>query len=151
MRNGITLILMLALLLTACTAQPSEPVPPKIHYGEDICSDCGMIINEPRFAGAYAVEQEPGRFESFVFDDIGDLLLHMYKNKTLKGVDWWVHDYHSEEWIDAPTAFYVLSNQIKTPMGYGIAAFAEESAAKEFAAGVDGKLLSWDDLRNRWQ
>jgi copper chaperone NosL len=146
MRTLLIFGVMLALVLTACTAVASQPVAPEIHYGEDMCSDCGMIINEPRFASAYAVEQEPGRFESFIFDDIGDMLAHMQKNPALKAVDWWVHDFTSEEWIDARTAFYVVSDQIKTPMNHGIAAFATESDAGKFAAGIDAKVVNWDNL-----
>ena len=59
MRNILTITILLVLFLAACTARASQPTPPKIHYGEDICTDCGMIISEPRFASAYAVEQEP--------------------------------------------------------------------------------------------
>jgi copper chaperone NosL len=149
MRNFVTIIIMIALLLTACTARAAQPAPPEIHYGEDMCAGCGMIINDARFASAYAVEQEPGRFASFVFDDIGDMLAHMQKDQSRKAVNWWVHDYTSEEWIDARTAFFVMSDQIKTPMNHGIAAFATESAAARFAAGIGAKTINWDDLRSK--
>ena len=147
MRTILALTILLVLSLSACTARASQPTPPEIHYGEDMCSDCGMIINDPRFASSYAVEQEPGRFESFIFDDIGDMLAHMHKNQTLKAVDWWVHDFTSEEWIDAKSAFFVMSDQIKTPMNHGIAAFSGESAANKLAGDVGAKVLTWDDLR----
>jgi len=147
MRHLLTISILLVLSLTACTARASQPTPPEIHYGEDICTECGMIISEPRFAGSYAIEQEPGRFESFIFDDIGDMLAHMHKNQTLKAVGWWVHDYTSEEWIDANSALYVMSDQIKTPMNHGIAAFSSESAATTFAAGIGAKVFNWDELR----
>lgn len=49
----------------------------------------------------------------------------------------WVHDYNSEEWIDAEAAFFVESNAIKSPMGHGLAAFADKSAAEQFAAEVE--------------
>ncbi len=42
-----------------CCVPAGTPEPrPEIHYGEDMCSDCGMIINDPRFAASYAAEQE---------------------------------------------------------------------------------------------
>ena len=121
--------------------------PPEIHYGEDLCSDCGMIINEPKFAAAYTHEAEPGRFESFLFDDIGDMLVHMQKNLTLKPVGWWVHDYDSEEWIDATTAYYVMSDQIKTPMFHGIVAYSSQASAQQKADEVGAKVLNWGKVR----
>lgn len=149
MKRSICLFALLTVLLTlaGCTASPSAPSAPTIHYGEDMCSDCGMIINEPRFAAAYAAQQGEGSYETFIFDDIGDMLRHIQQNLTLIGVGWWVHDYNSEEWIDAPTAFYVVGEGIKTPMNHGIVAFAEEDAANTFAAEVGGKVLDWDKVR----
>ena len=143
----LILVVLLAGLLAGCSSEPATPAPPKIHFGEDLCSDCGMIINEPRFACAYAHETGEGRFESFIFDDVGDMLHHMQQNLTLKGVGWWVHDYHSEEWIDATTAYYVMSDQVKTPMNHGIAAFAAEADAATMATKLGVPVLDWDKLR----
>lgn len=147
MKRIVALLLGVMLVLVACGANQGTPEPPKIHYGEDVCSDCGMIINDARFAGAYAIEKEPGRFESYIFDDVGDMLAHMQKNQTLKAVEWWVHDFNSEEWIAAKTASYVVSDQIKSPMNHGIAAFAKQADAEAFAAQYGVKPLDWDKLR----
>ena len=147
MKRVFGLLLFIALISVACTGQPATPEAPEIHYGEDVCSDCGMIINEVRFASAYAVEKEPGRYESYIFDDIGDMLAHMQKNQTLKAVEWWVHDYDTEEWIAATTALYVVSDQIKTPMNHGIAAFEKQADADAFAAQYGVGTLDWDKLR----
>lgn len=138
---------MLALVLAGCASTPATPAPPKIHYGEDICTECGMIINDPRFACAYAHETGEGRYENFIFDDVGDMLHHMQENLTLKAVGWWVHDYGSEEWIDATTAYYVVSDQIKSPMNHGIAAFAAERDAATLATDLGAAVLDWDKLR----
>ena len=75
------------------------------------------------------------------------MLAHMHKNQTLKAVNWWVHDYDSEEWIDATTAYYVFSDQIKTPMNHGIAAFENEADATQLAATLSVAALNWDKLR----
>jgi copper chaperone NosL len=135
------------LLLAACSAALVEPAAPEIHYGEDMCSDCGMIINEPRFAASYAAEQGEGAYQTFIFDDIGDMLHHMQQNLTLTGAGWGVHDYESEEWIDATTAWFVVGEGIKTPMGHGLAAFAAQAEAEALAAEVGGKVLDWDKVR----
>ncbi len=143
----LPLLLTITILFTACTARSAAPAAPTIHFGEDMCSDCGMIINDPRFAAAYAAQQGEGSYQTFIFDDIGDMLHHMQQNLTLTGAGWWVHDYNSEEWIDATAAFYVVGEEIKTPMNHGIAAFAEEEAANSFAAEMQATVLDWDKVR----
>ena len=147
-RNLFWILVIVVLVLGACVSRSGAPKPPDIHYGEDMCTDCGMIINEPRFASAYAHDTGDGRFESFIFDDIGDMLAHMQKNQTLKPVGFWVHDYDSEEWIDAAAAFYVVSDQIKTPMNHGVVAFSTQDAAEKLAGSLEGaKVLDWGKLR----
>ena len=141
------LMVLLVVMLAACSSAPATPEPAKIHYGETMCADCGMIINEPKFAGSIAVEESPGRYQSLPFDDIGDMLAYLRKHSEIIPAGVWVHDYTSEEWIDATTAYYVESEQIKTPMGHGLAAFATQAAAETFAAEVDGKTLDWDHVR----
>ena len=143
---AVIALLLAACLLAACTAKPAGPGP-EIHFGEDMCSDCGMIINEPRFAASYAAKEGEGAFQTFIFDDIGDMLHHMQQNLTLMGVGWWVHDYDSQEWIDATTAYYVTSDQIKTPMNHGIAAFGTQAAAEKLASTMGGKVFNWDKIR----
>jgi copper chaperone NosL len=141
------LFVAFALLLAACSGRPVQPTAPEIHYGEDMCSDCGMIITEPRFAASYAAKQGEGAYETFIFDDIGDMLHHMQQNLTIVGVGWWVHDYDSQEWIDATTAYFVVSDQIKTPMNHGTAAFGTQTAAEKLASEVKGQVFDWDKIR----
>lgn len=136
----------LALLLGACAQGASSPAPPEIRYGEDLCDECNMIISDARFAAAYAYEVSPGRYESKAFDDIGDMLLHAEKHTDDAVAEWYVHDYDSEEWLDASAAHYVMSADLPTPMGYGIIAYADAAAADTKAAEVSGMILSWDEL-----
>lgn len=63
-------LLPLAFLAAACGNQASaEPAPPTIHYGEDTCDFCGMIISEERFAAGYLTQAGEER----IFDDIGNM------------------------------------------------------------------------------
>jgi copper chaperone NosL len=141
------LFVAFALLLAACAVKPAQPAAPEIHYGEDMCSDCGMIINDARFAASYAAKEGESAYQTFIFDDIGDMLHHMQQNLTLMGVGWWVHDYDSQKWIDASTAYFVVSDQIKTPMNHGMAAFTTQAAAEKLAVEVNGQVYDWDKIR----
>lgn len=134
-------------ILAACGDGLATPEPAKIRFGETICAECGMIISQPKYAGSFAYSESEGRFKSLPFDDIGDMIEHMRKHPELIPVGVWVHDYNSEEWIDAETAYFVESSSIRSPMGHGIAAFADEAAAKQLAAEMDGQVLDWDHLR----
>lgn len=136
-------LLLVVGLLAACARGETVATPPTIRYGEDPCTECNMIISEPRYAAGYAHEISPGRYESLAFDDIGDLLVHMSKHPEYKIVAWYVHDYESEAWIDATTAYYVVSPQIASPMGHGISAHATKAAAEAMAQGKGGTVYDW--------
>jgi copper chaperone NosL len=140
-------VLILAAVLAACAQGESTPVAPDIRYGEDVCVDCNMIISDPRFASAYAYEIEPGRFESLPFDDIGDMVKHAREHPENKVVNWWVHDFNTKEWLDATAAFYVASENIQSPMGFGVAALAQQVDAEQLAQETGGELLDWDEAR----
>ena len=71
------LFLIALVILAACGGGPATPEPAKIHFGETMCTDCGMIISQPKFASSFAYEESEGRFKSLAFDDIGDMLGYM--------------------------------------------------------------------------
>lgn len=131
-------VAVLGFLLAACGGSASEP--PEIEYGRDVCVDCGMIIEEPRFAAAYRAGDEER-----LFDEIVDMLVYGVESGELGSAAAWVHDYGTEEWVAAPDAVYV-SGPVATPMGGGIVAFAEGSDATALAAEVGGDVLTWNDL-----
>jgi len=141
------LLLVVGLLLSACAHGETTPSPPTIRYGEDLCAECNMIISDPRYAAGYAYAVSAGRYESIAFDDIGDLLTHMAKHPERAIVAWYVHDYESEEWLDATTAYYVVSEQIISPMGHGISAHATRAAAEQMAQAKQGKVFDWQGLQ----
>lgn len=142
-----TVILMLVLLLAACSNKPAEPQPADIRYGETICAECGMIISQPKYASSFAYAESEGRYKSLAFDDIGDMIAYMRKHPELIPVGVWVHDYDTEEWIEAQSAIYVKSDAIRSPMGFGVVAFADSASAERFATEVNGITLDWDHLR----
>jgi copper chaperone NosL len=140
--------LLLALLfVSGCAQGIAEIRPPDIRYGEDLCAECNMIISDPRFAAAYAHEISAGRYAQLAFDDIGDMLIHAAKHPEQKVVGWYVHDYRSEEWLDATSAHFVTGDAIVTPMGHGLSAFATPEDAQALAAQSGGEVLTWEMLQ----
>ena len=77
----LTILLLLALLLLTLTAcggiASADPMPPTIHYGEDICEFCNMIINEERHAAAYITKDG----QSHIFDEVGNMFQGLLKNQ----------------------------------------------------------------------
>ena len=139
-RAAAGLGVIVALFLAACGGDgPSGP--PDIDYGRDVCTDCNMIISEPRFAAAF--REESG--EEALFDDIGDLVRYGHQKGVLADVRAWVHDYDDESWIDAADAWFVKSD-IQTPMASGLVAFAKEDDATTFASDHDGEVFRWTHL-----
>jgi copper chaperone NosL len=123
MRKLLRLFLILPIFLAACAAVEIKPEP--ISDG-DMCSFCKMAISEKRFAAEIITEDE----EVLKFDDIGCLLRYRQRaGNGLKSAAVYVTDYDSREWLKADDAFFVKSKTIKTPMGSGITAFADQSKA----------------------
>jgi len=145
------LLLPLLSILAACGPGQAQVQPPEIRQGETECLECRMIISDPRFASGYTHGAQGGRYESLPFDDIGDMLIHAGKHPEHDIVAYWVHDYHTEEWIDAEQAFYVFSSQLVTPMAQGTAAVDSREKAEQLAADYAGEVLDWAGLLAKHQ
>jgi len=137
------LLFTFAFLLGACAQQSGEPQPPNIAYGRDMCDACGMIISEAKFAAATVMTDG----KTLKFDDAGEMFTYHAKHPELQVRVWFVHDYNTQNWINGQSAFYVVAKDIKSPMGTGVAAFADKSAAETFAAKFNVKIMSFDEIR----
>ena len=149
--NGMvsTFICIVCIMVTAACGGPTitPELPPEIAYGEDVCDQCNMIISDERYAAGLVVEVEPGRYEHRIFDDIGDLLVYEQEHvDELTVAAYYVHDYGSKEWIDGRSAFYISSDELLTPMGFGLAAAAQEPEAQALADEWNGVVLTFDEL-----
>ncbi len=132
------MILACLVLLAGCGV-PRTDRPPVIRYGKDLCAECRMILGDKRFAAALV--DEAGELQKF--DDIGCMRMHQsHGGAAIK--NFWVHDYATEEWITGKDAFFMQTDKLITPMGYGIAAFATQQAAQKFAAEQSGRTVLWD-------
>lgn len=146
-RNHFFLLVALFILfLASCQGDADTLAPPEIRYGEDVCDHCNMIINEPRFAAAYLTEEGDSRR----FDDIGEMLLSAYQRDDNVRA-YWVHDFDSEEWVDAAQAQYVHNPDLMTPMGWGLAAFAAADAAQDYSAENGLAVLTFAELQEQIQ
>jgi copper chaperone NosL len=142
---GRILSLFGVLLLAGCAAGAAseEPQPPEIAYGLDACDVCGMIISDARFAAATLLTNG----ETRQFDDIGNMVIYQMDHPELAVEAWFVHDYQTEEWLRGEAAYFVMAPQIYSPMGHGVAAFADEDEAQALAQEYGSEVLSLDGVR----
>ena len=146
MKIGIRAIIFLVLItsslyLAACSSEIDLLAEPEIAYGEVICEQCGMIVSEESQAAAYRLPTGQLR----IFDDLGDMVLYhrLYCEAVLV---FWVHDYQTGEWMHAPDALFVATDDLVTPMGHGIAAFKYKGGAEHLAIEHDAPIYSWNEL-----
>ncbi|HIE55770.1 MAG TPA: protein NosL [Chromatiaceae bacterium] len=124
---------LLLLLLAGCSPEP-DTGPGQVRWDRETCIRCNMAVSDPRYSAQVRV---PAGHKSqlYKFDDIGCAVIWLDEQKLADdpGVEIWVNDYRSGEWIDARKAWYVPGKV--TPMGYGLGASKlKEQGALDFAA-----------------
>ena len=120
----------------------AAPDLPSIVYGQETCARCRMVIDDARFAAAWIDEDGEERH----FDDIGCAALDVVQWGLSSGARVFVHDFSSEEWLDARTAHYVQTGVIRTPMDYGVVAVSDATAAEHLAHKSGGSAMAWHTL-----
>lgn len=138
------LFLFMALSLLACGGDKPPAGPAEVHYGEDVCDRCKMIISDERFAAQYATKT--GQVKKF--DDFGCMAAELGSDggkDEVGGI--YVTDFTTSAWLDARKAHYLKSPGIASPMGYGIAAFGTEAALRaDPHHGAGAKSGGFDDI-----
>ncbi len=146
-RAMVWLAAALTVVGSACRQAPPHG-PPEVHWGEDACAQCRMIVSERRFAAALWL-RDRGRYEPRVFDDVGCLVRYLHGRDETTVMGPWVWPYRGASgWKLAREAAFVRAPGLETPMGYGIVAFADEARAASFAAEHPGsQVLAWSAVR----
>lgn len=132
----LTLALLATTLLMTAGCGVTAEGPPEIVVDRTACSHCGMLISEPLYAAAY---RAPGA-EGQVFDDIG-CLLEAARGETGASLRFWFHDALHGGWIEGAEAVFVVSPEIRTPMGGGLIAYRDPAAAEQAAGRHRGEVV----------
>lgn len=129
-------VLIFAFLIVGCRENSQGlPHPVEVHLGEDVCSACGMIISDERFGAQLQQDDKDTTF----YDDLGCLI--RAAPEQAKDQIIFLRSFENGGWVRSDQAFAVLSNDIHSPMGYGIATFATEQAARSYASGFQGSSV----------
>jgi copper chaperone NosL len=130
----------ISILLMSCSQIGPEP----IRLNKDNCDYCKMTITDGRF-GAEVITDK-GRI--YKFDDLSCLLRYTKQNKKQSYTQTYVHNYStSNVLMDATTAFYLYSEEVKSPMHGDMAAFETKAAAEKYAQKWNKEILLWADIK----
>ncbi len=122
----------------------SENSPVPINKGTDLCESCRMMIDDFHYAAEIV-----GKRKVYKFDDIGCMLAYAQSNNlSPEKAYFWVMDFNGATWIKGEEAYFVLSHEVHTPMGYGIIAFKDQTKAKETADKTKGEVKEFESLFN---
>jgi len=121
-----------AALLQACQKAPAAPEP--IRPAEDTCAFCRMQIAQTKFAAE--ILNADG--DAVKFDDIGCFRAYRAAHPETRSAEAWVIDSETGAWLRAADAKYLLDAPDRTPMGFGIVAYASEVRARSHGSRVVG-------------
>lgn len=140
LRTHITVFLLLAGLLAGCSQEPAE-----IHYGQDECAYCKMMITDNRFAAQLVTETG----KAVKFDAIECMARYSEDHPAeVEEARLWVSDFSRPgEWLNLENALLVRSEVIRSPMGAGLLALPSEGAVAEHLAEYTGEQIGWERIR----
>nr|AWJ66344.1 FIG01019293: hypothetical protein [uncultured bacterium] len=124
-------------LLAGC-----EPGPQPIRYGEDIGAHCRMTISDPRFGGQLVTTTG----KTFSFDSVECLSGYIAENREAYHAahSVWVTPFDRPgTLIPADDAFFLKSPAVASPMGGGLAAYADASVRDQDQLRLSGTPLDW--------
>lgn len=135
--------MMLPVLLFIFAMCSSDPQP--LNYGKDVCYTCKMTLMDKKF-GAEIVTKKG---KVYKFDDLNCMI--NFHNSGYEAVENMEHrlvvDFaNPEKLIDTQQAFFVKTDQIRTPMASEVAAFGSEADYKRYNKKWKGILLGWGEV-----
>jgi copper chaperone NosL len=107
-----------------------------------------MTISDPRFAAQLVTRTG----KVYRFDDPGCLAEFLASHEVPPGAvhSIWTNDSaHPERVLRAEQSVFVVSDQIRSPMNGGMAAFGSATEAAAFQSSVAGRLEGWADALKR--
>lgn len=138
-------IFSIVIFLTSCSVDPRP-----IAYGQDACHHCKMKLMDPKFGAELVTEKG----KVFIFDDVNCMLQYMDsedgKSQIYKHI--LVTDYLNPGiLLDANFAFYLKSEEFKTPMASNIVAFPDYDLLKEYKTKSGGVYMAWGELTTQFK
>ena len=141
-RVAHTMALATAACVPGCQPQ-SAGGPPVVVLGDSVCHQCNMIISDERWATATVIEGPRGP-EAMLFDDFNCQVNYEVGHAGAQVVARWSHDFAGAGWIRTADAHFLMSPNLRSPMGSKVAAFASRSNAEAARADLTGDLMTFE-------
>jgi len=133
----------LVLFLSSC-----ETGLQAINYGEEQCASCKMIISDKRF-GAELVTHKG---KVYKYDATECLLRTIVDEGQEKFKHFGVSHFESPgELKDALSSFYLVSENLPSPMGGNLSAYVNKENALNFQSKYPGKIFSFEEILNQYR
>lgn len=142
MKNNFISLLFIyfAILLSACSPEP-EP----IQYGKDNCEYCMMLITELKYGAELITEKG----KVYKFDSIECLAAYSDKINPREIHSMWVVNFsRPNDLINVSNSHFLLSDNLKSPMGLYLSSHKDESNLLEIQKQYGGKKINWNELVN---
>jgi nitrous oxide reductase accessory protein NosL len=133
---ALAVLVVLALAVAGAGCAGRGDGPPPIAKGSS-CARCGMGIEDLKFAATREVEAKWKAYDSI------ECLIADRAN--LEGGAAWLTDYETKKLLPESAA-WVLHGDFPSPMGGGLAAFADRAAAESLAVATHGTVARLADL-----
>lgn len=137
------LVAAFAMLSFSCNTKPSPFEP-----GKDNCHFCKMGITDTRF-GAELITKK-GKI--FKFDDLSCLARFLKaggEEETNISQTLTVLFDQPNEFLDVKKAVFIVSPELRSPMGSNSAGFRDKNSADTYAQGKQAEILNWQQLSDR--
>ena len=133
--------IVIVLLTISCKIEPQA-----IDYGKDQCSFCVMNIVDRTHAAQYVTKKG----KQFKFDAIECMINDVSEKNEVELAILLVADYGNPgEMIPAKSATYLISKEIKSPMGANLSAFSTLEKAQELQQKYSGEIYTWETLKQK--
>jgi copper chaperone NosL len=127
---------MLLLLMASCNTKPQP-----FEMGKDVCHFCKMTITDTRFGGELVTKK--GKI--YKFDDLHCMAEYLNTDKETTFSHSLTIDFEKPNtFIETAKANFVISPDLKSPMGSNAAAFMTNESAQ--AIGKSSEVLTWAQL-----
>jgi copper chaperone NosL len=133
----------LLFFLSSCNTKP-EP----FQVGKDVCHFCKMGISDTRFGGEIITKK--GKI--YKFDDLHCLISFLRAGgEAEKNISQTViiNFEKPNEFIPASSTTFVVTSELKSPMGANAAGFINKAAADNYASHKQAEIINWQQLFNK--
>ena len=120
-----------------------NPEPTPIQYGKDNCEYCRMLISDTK----YGAELITKKGKIFKYDSIECLAAYSNEIDQNEIHSMWVVNFsRPNELININDSQFLLSDNLKSPMGLYLSAYKDGEQLAEIQKQFGGKIIVWKEL-----